>query len=73
VLGIEPAEPGFAVARVQPNLGDLQWAHGAAPTPYGLIRVHATPHELSVRSPIPFIHDGRRHEAGEVALTLAPV
>ena len=48
VLGVEPAEPGFTVARVEPNLGDLDWARGAVPTPAGLIRVEAKPGELVV-------------------------
>ena len=39
VLGIEPVEPGFKTVRINPNLGDLEWAEGTFPTPYGLIRI----------------------------------
>jgi len=39
VLGIQPLEPGFKKVRVAPNLGRLQWAEGAYPTPLGPIRV----------------------------------
>ena len=39
VLGIEPVEPGFKTVRIDPHLGDLEWAEGTFPTPYGLIRV----------------------------------
>ena len=39
VLGVSPAAPGFAKARIAPLLGDLDWAEGAYPTPRGPIRV----------------------------------
>ena len=39
VLGVTPAEPGFAVASIEPELGDLEWAAGAVPTPAGLLHV----------------------------------
>ncbi|MGC9359179.1 MAG: alpha-L-rhamnosidase C-terminal domain-containing protein [Anaerolineae bacterium] len=39
VLGIRPAAPGFARVRIEPHLGDLDWAKGTFPTPHGLIRV----------------------------------
>ncbi len=52
-LGIQPAEPGFAVARVAPRLGDLGWAQAAAPTPHGLIRVRADERQVEVESPVP--------------------
>ena len=39
VLGIEPVEPGFKTVRIDPHLGDLEWAEGTFPTPYGLIEV----------------------------------
>ena len=42
VLGIEPLEPGFKTVRIDPHLGDLEWAEGAFPTPYGLIEVRHT-------------------------------
>lgn len=40
VLGIKIAEPGGKAYTVQPNLGDLEFAEGTFPTPYGVIRVH---------------------------------
>ncbi len=52
-LGIQPAEPGFAVARVAPRLGDLDWARGAAPTPHGLVHVRADRGEVELESPVP--------------------
>jgi alpha-L-rhamnosidase len=39
VLGVQPLEPGFARARVVPNLGNLEWAEGQYPTPKGPIVV----------------------------------
>ena len=41
ILGIEPLEPGFKKVRIEPHLGNLDWAEGTFPTPYGLIRVSA--------------------------------
>jgi len=39
VLGVQPAEPGFASVLIEPQLCDLQWAEGVVPTPKGLIRL----------------------------------
>lgn len=39
VLGVTPLEPGFKKAKIQPFLGDLKWAEGTVPTPYGPIFV----------------------------------
>ncbi len=39
VLGITPLEPGFKRVRIVPQLGRLQWAEGAYPTPLGPIKV----------------------------------
>ena len=39
VLGIEPVGVGFKQVRIEPHLGDLQWAEGTFPTPYGVISV----------------------------------
>lgn len=39
VLGIQVVEPGAKVIRIQPNLGDLSFAEGAFPTPYGIVKV----------------------------------
>lgn len=40
VLGIEVLEPGCKKVRIRPDLGDLDFAEGTYPTPYGVIRVH---------------------------------
>lgn len=39
VLGVTPAEPGFARAVIAPQFADLRWARGAYPTPHGPIRI----------------------------------
>ncbi|MBQ9523909.1 MAG: alpha-L-rhamnosidase [Bacteroidaceae bacterium] len=40
VLGVEILEPGCKKVRITPHLGNLQWAKGTYPTPYGQIKVH---------------------------------
>ncbi|MGO1242825.1 MAG: alpha-L-rhamnosidase-related protein [Sphingobacterium sp.] len=42
VLGIKVAEPGGKAYTVRPNLGELSFAEGTFPTPYGLIKVKHT-------------------------------
>ena len=39
VLGIEPLDVGFRKVRIEPHLGDLEWAEGSFPTPHGVIEV----------------------------------
>lgn len=39
VLGIRILEPGMKKIRIEPHLGDLEWAEGTYPTPYGDIRI----------------------------------
>lgn len=39
VLGVEVLEPGCRRVRVTPHLGNLQWAEGTYPTPYGQISI----------------------------------
>lgn len=39
VLGIYPVEAGFKKVLVKPDLGNLKWAKGKFPTPYGEISV----------------------------------
>jgi hypothetical protein len=39
VLGVRPTQPGFAEFMLAPQPGDLAEAHGAVPTPHGLIQV----------------------------------
>jgi hypothetical protein len=57
VLGLGPAEPGFAAARVAPRLGPLAWARGAVPTPLGLLRASVDATRIEVESPVPFLLD----------------
>lgn len=53
VLGIEPVGVGFSEVRIEPQLGDLEWAEGSFPTPYGLIEVsHRRTPDGSVASEI---------------------
>ncbi len=51
-LGVTPAAPGFVRARVAPVLGDLAWAKGAVPTPYGLLSVDAQPDRVVIDTPV---------------------
>ena len=39
VLGIEPVGIGMKKVRIEPHLGNLDWAEGTFPTPYGIISV----------------------------------
>ena len=40
ILGIKVLEPGCKKVSICPNLGDLEYAEGAYPTPFGLIKVN---------------------------------
>jgi alpha-L-rhamnosidase len=42
VLGITVVAPGCKVIKVTPHLGDLQFAEGTFPTPYGVVKVKHT-------------------------------
>lgn len=42
VLGVEILEPGCTRVRIAPQLGDLQWARGTYPTPFGVIELSHT-------------------------------
>jgi len=42
ILGISVLEPGCKKIRVKPNLGDLTFAEGTFPTPYGIVSVKHT-------------------------------
>ena len=42
VLGVEILEPGCRKVRITPHLGDLEWAEGTFPTPYGQIEIRHT-------------------------------
>ena len=39
VCGINPGSPGFATVRIEPFLGDLEFAEGKMPHPKGEIKV----------------------------------
>lgn len=45
VLGIKILEPGCRKVKIEPHLGDLEWAKGSYPTPYGEIFVSHTKKE----------------------------
>ena len=56
VLGITPAEPGYAAVRVAPALGGLQWARATVPTPHGPVTVEAhADGRLEIDSPVPVV------------------
>ncbi|MDR1093199.1 MAG: alpha-L-rhamnosidase [Clostridiales bacterium] len=69
VLGIRILEPGCKKLRISPDLGDLKWAEGTMPTPYGTIRVRAEKKkngqtETEVYPPSEKIEIVRRNEYG---------
>lgn len=71
LLGVTPAAPGFAAARVAPAVGLVERFEGAAPTPAGLLRVSVEGSRVHVESPVPFVlvtPDGaeQEHPAGVV-------
>ena len=39
ILGVKVIEAGCKVVKIEPNLGDLTWAEGTYPTPYGEIKI----------------------------------
>lgn len=53
VLGIQPVGVGFREVRIEPHLGNLDWAEGTFPTPYGVISVrHQKQADGSVESTV---------------------
>lgn len=53
VLGIQIVEPGCKTIKIDPHLGDLDWAEGAFPTPHGILKVrHEKQPDGSVRSTV---------------------
>lgn len=42
VLGVNVIAPGCKVIRLEPHLGDLSFAEGAFPTPYGILKIKDT-------------------------------
>ncbi len=49
ILGVRPIEPGFKSMMITPFLGDLDWAEGTIPTPFGPVFVR---HEKDVNGKI---------------------
>ncbi len=68
VLGVTPAEPGFAAAAIAPELGDLDWAEGVVPTGHGALTIRVEPHRIEIDSPVPVVHAGDRHRPGRRTL-----
>ena len=53
VLGVEVVEAGCKVVKITPHLGDLQWAKGSFPTPYGDITIsHSRKADGSIKTEI---------------------
>lgn len=52
-LGVTPAVPGYARARIAPRLGRLAWAKGRVPTPHGFITVDVNASRVVVEAPVP--------------------
>jgi hypothetical protein len=53
VLGIQVVEPGSKTLRISPNLGNLEFAEGTFPTPYGVVSVkHKKQADGSIKSEI---------------------
>ncbi len=53
VLGIQIVEPGCKTIKIEPHLGDLKWAEGTFPTPFGLLKVrHEVQSDGTIRSSI---------------------
>lgn len=57
VLGVTPAKPGFAQARIAPRLGPLTHMGGRLPTPSGEIAVSVASGTLRVDSPVLVVID----------------
>jgi alpha-L-rhamnosidase len=53
VLGVQVIEPGCKAVKIDPHLGDLEWAEGSYPTPMGAIKVrHEKQSDGSIKSDI---------------------
>lgn len=42
VLGVKVVEPGCKVIKIEPHLGDLSFAEGSFPTPFGVVKIKHT-------------------------------
>jgi hypothetical protein len=53
VLGVQIVEPGCKTIKIEPHLGDLKWAEGTFPTPFGILKVrHEVQPDGTIRSAI---------------------
>ena len=64
VVGITPAEPGYAVVGVDPALGSLEWAEATVPTPHGEVSVRVDADTIVVESPAPLLVEGAHYGPG---------
>ena len=55
MLGVRQVSPGFKTWLIEPQPGDLTWARGCVPTPYGPIKVkwEKTPRGLRLEIEVP--------------------
>lgn len=67
VLGVTPAKPGYAMARVAPRLGALDWVRGRVPCPQGMIAVEVAGGRVAVDSPVPVLLDLPGHPPRNLA------
>jgi hypothetical protein len=76
VLGIRPSEPGYRGFKVDPRLGDLEWAEGRVPVPGGFIeaRVEKGAGKLNITVDMPAGHiiEGTQGRVIELAPKKAP-
>ena len=49
-LGVKPTKAGYEEYEVRPATGGLDWMEGSVPTPFGLIRISISRHEVRVNS-----------------------
>ena len=64
IVGVTPAEPGYAVVGVDPVLGPLEWAEAVVPTPAGEVTVRVDRDTIEVDSPLPLVVQGVALPAG---------
>jgi hypothetical protein len=56
VLGVTPAEPGFAKVRFAPALGSLTEVQASVPTPNGYVSVAVKDGRATIESPVPVVY-----------------
>ena len=72
IVGVHPAEPGYAVVGIDPALGPLEWAETTVPTPTGEVAVRVDRDSISVDSPSPLRVEGVEYEAGRHTIRRKP-